>query len=175
MVDASPHEDKHEPGPPRESSREDDLCTWQGPSPWDPGGKPPRGHISSLKRACRGRQERRREHRRPQQEKPGRTKTSQPAPQLRSNHAPPLSIIAPSHRREVYPIFLSRPIQRARLRPGECKGVAQAQDIATRGRLLAVTPFRHTHVTLSSRASPRPAVLQYTRSPMSLIIFSGHA
>src|SRR5260221_5951748 len=42
---------EHEPGwPPREPLHEDVLSIWEGPGPWDPGGRSPREHNIKSKR-----------------------------------------------------------------------------------------------------------------------------
>ena len=77
LLQGNPNKGELKPdSPSQELSREDILSTRQGPSPWDLGGRPLRGHIIELKRACRGRQARRSRHRRPQQNTPGRPKMS---------------------------------------------------------------------------------------------------
>jgi hypothetical protein len=51
---SSPNMGEHEPcWLLKELSHKDVPSTWEGPT-WDPGGRPPRGHIFGLKRACRG-------------------------------------------------------------------------------------------------------------------------
>jgi len=148
---------EHEPvWPPREPSREDVLSIWEGPGPWDPGGRSPREHNFKSKRPVEPWEPHRASTpttkrrsgiiaRKTNQEKPGRSKyhwqvggTSN-----RNNHVP-----LPIHHRPIpssrsRSVFVLRPAQRARHRPGRCRG----RDIATRNRNAAVWWPSHNVVT----------------------------
>lgn len=168
LPQSSQNEGEREPGwPSREPSHEAVLSpsTWEGTAPWDPGGRPPRWHTFGLKRACRGRQQRRNGHRRPQQNTPGPPKTSQKAasPAKRQSHTRFPSIIVPTRCAGLLPlrsrfVFVSGPIERAWRRPGSCEGVATKHRKIRNAnvwwpshptsRCRHARPRAHTHVTV---------------------------
>jgi len=140
---------------PREPSHEDVLSTWEGPGPWDPGGKSPKEHTFDSKRPVETKRDAVGIDAR---NKPTR-KTWPPDEPVRNgthNHEqstthllPILHRPIPSSRRR--PVFVLRLVQRAWRRPGRCRG----RGVATKHR---PRPFggRHTRITPSSRASPCP-------------------
>jgi hypothetical protein len=150
----SPNEGELEPSwPPRVSSHEVVLSTWEGLSPWDPGGKPLREYIFESKRPVEATAIAW-DNRRPQQEKPDESSQSgntitKGQPRTLA-HAP----IVPPCRREVHPFFGFRG-------PSRGHGAVRADARVLHCNKASPTrPFggRHTGVTCSharSRAAHR--------------------
>ena len=125
------------------------TSTRQGPSPWDLGGRPPREQHFKLKRPVEamdiapGIDAHTKETWSQKNKSAGTTSTRRP-------QTSSLFILVPFHRPELVPsrsdlFIISRPIERAWRRPGNCKGVATGHQ---RGCLVAVTLTSRTSLQL---------------------------